>query len=254
MNLKDYQERTQKTAKVFKPRAFELNDLRGLIAVMEAAVSTTDVAGVLKKNIFHGHQKPFDWRCVASMYEYASSVRSGEKTVKVVGTSNLLQVPELAIIDGILGMVDEVGEVAELVIPVLKGEKTAAEISEKLHDELGDVMWYIARTAESAGISMASVAQGNLAKLEARYPSGFDPNASQHRDLGAEDQARHDAGKNNTNKEELLIKAITEMKLALDSTIMDNGQVALKGEPDKVDLLQKAYDNINKTLEEVYND
>ncbi|MGL5191970.1 MAG: MazG nucleotide pyrophosphohydrolase domain-containing protein, partial [Cetobacterium sp.] len=191
-----------------------------------------------------------DWRHVASMYDYASGVRS----VRVTGTSKLLQIPELAVIDGILGMVDEVGEVAELVIPVLKGEKTATEISEKLHDELGDVMWYIARTAESAGISMASVAQGNLAKLEARYPSGFDPNASQNRNLDAEDQARQEAGKDSNNKEDILIKAITEMKVALDATIMSSGKVALKGEADKIDLLQKAYDNINKTLEEVYND
>lgn len=253
MILNDYQKRTQATAKVFKPRAFPLNDLRGLIAVMEAATANTEVAGVLKKNIFHGHEKPFDVRNIQEMYMFAEKIK--DKHVPIVGYTPFLQVPELALIDGILGMVDEVGEVAELVIPILKGEKTATEVAQKLQDEIGDVMWYLARTAESAGITLGDIAAGNLAKLEARYPSGFDPNASQNRDLENEDKAQKEAINNSSNKEDKLLEALLTVKKAMDCTIMGpEDKVALKGSAEDVKIIQDAYDLVAKTIQEAYND
>jgi len=43
----------------------------------------------------------------------------------------------------------------------------------RLTSELGDVLWCLAAVAGAAGISLAEVAEANLAKLRARYPDGY---------------------------------------------------------------------------------
>ena len=52
----------------------------------------------------------------------------------------------------------------------------------KLIKELGDVAWYLAEAATGLGVSLESILQGNLDKLHARYPKGFDTARSQHRE------------------------------------------------------------------------
>lgn len=51
----------------------------------------------------------------------------------------------------------------------------------RLIDELGDVLWYVAQTATGLGVPLADVAQHNIDKLRGRYPDGFDPERSVHR-------------------------------------------------------------------------
>lgn len=70
-----------------------------------------------------------------------------------------------------LGLAGEAGETVELI---KKHNFHGKELDrEKLKAELGDVLWYLANMARSAGISLRSVAEGNIAKLRARYPQGF---------------------------------------------------------------------------------
>lgn len=40
---------------------------------------------------------------------------------------------------------------------------------DKLRDELGDVLWYVANMAFDLGISLETIAEVNIKKLEARY-------------------------------------------------------------------------------------
>ena len=51
-----------------------------------------------------------------------------------------------------------------------------------LIDELGDVLWYVAETAAGLGIKLEDIAQHNVEKLKKRYPEGFDPEKSLHRE------------------------------------------------------------------------
>jgi len=44
---------------------------------------------------------------------------------------------------------------------------------EKLAIELGDLMWYVATIATTAGIWLDDIAVGNIEKLRSRYPEGF---------------------------------------------------------------------------------
>lgn len=70
-----------------------------------------------------------------------------------------------------LGVAGEAGEVVELVKKhVFHGKPMGVDALEK---ELGDVLYYVSALATTAGISLTTVAENNVAKLLARYPDGF---------------------------------------------------------------------------------
>lgn len=52
---------------------------------------------------------------------------------------------------------------------------------EKIVEELGDMMWYIALTADLIGRRMEDIMQANIDKLWYRYPEGFRAEDSIHR-------------------------------------------------------------------------
>ena len=41
-------------------------------------------------------------------------------------------------------------------------------------NEAGDLLWYVAQLATAMDMSLAEIAERNIAKLRARYPAGFD--------------------------------------------------------------------------------
>ena len=76
-----------------------------------------------------------------------------------------------------LGLAGEAGEVADLLKKQI-GHGHPLDL-EKLRDELGDTLWYLAMIASVHGLSLASVAQANFEKLAKRYgPGGFSTAAS----------------------------------------------------------------------------
>ena len=84
------------------------------------------------------------------------------------------------LLNGVMGLNGEAGECIDVVKKHLfQGH---ALDTEKLKDELGDVLWYIAQTAAGLGIDMEEIAQHNVAKLRARYPKGFDSERSINRE------------------------------------------------------------------------
>lgn len=83
-----------------------------------------------------------------------------------------------------LGLSGEAGEVAGTIKKILHHGHFYS--IEKLAEELGDVLWYVADLCTTAGVSLESVALGNIAKLEQRYPDGFSAEASRNRDDGSE--------------------------------------------------------------------
>jgi NTP pyrophosphatase (non-canonical NTP hydrolase) len=61
----------------------------------------------------------------------------------------------------------EAGEAAQLVIKeAYHGKRVDVE---SLSEELGDCMWYIVNLASHYGLSVASIAEANIAKLRARH-------------------------------------------------------------------------------------
>lgn len=74
------------------------------------------------------------------------------------------------LVNGALGLAGEGGEVADLV---KKWEFQGHPLTpEKLVEELGDVLWYVALISNGLGFTLSQVMEANLAKLAARYPDG----------------------------------------------------------------------------------
>ena len=87
--------------------------------------------------------------------------------------------PTELILNGALGLCGESGEVADAV----KKFMFQGHPLEKKHlaKELGDICWYLAITAKGLGYDLETIMKMNVEKLWKRYPEGFDPEKSLHR-------------------------------------------------------------------------
>jgi NTP pyrophosphatase (non-canonical NTP hydrolase) len=73
----------------------------------------------------------------------------------------------------ILGLCGEAGETADMI---KKDEYHRVPYKrEEMKKELGDVLWYLTALAEDEGLTLDEIAQGNVEKLQRRYPEGFVP-------------------------------------------------------------------------------
>lgn len=66
----------------------------------------------------------------------------------------------------------EAGEVQGKIKKVLRGDKTLKQAKREILEELGDVLWYIARLADELGDDLDELARRNLKKLDARVQAG----------------------------------------------------------------------------------
>ncbi len=83
---------------------------------------------------------------------------------------------------GGLGISGEAGEVTDLIKKIVFH---GHEFDQKMMcKELGDVCWYVATVAWVCGITFETVLLENIAKLQARYPTGFSEQHSQNRSSG----------------------------------------------------------------------
>lgn len=82
--------------------------------------------------------------------------------------------------EGALGLTGEAGEVADYIKKgIYQGHLMNRN---RIAEELGDVLWYVALIADAGGIDLDEVAQANIDKLWQRYPEGFDSDRSVNRD------------------------------------------------------------------------
>ena len=87
---------------------------------------------------------------------------------------------EDVLLNALMGLCGESGEAIDL----LKKHRFQGHAldRDKMIKELGDVAWYLAEAATGLGVDLSEVLQGNLDKLHARYPKGFDTARSQNRE------------------------------------------------------------------------
>ena len=79
------------------------------------------------------------------------------------------------------GLVGEVGEIHSLFQKAFQGHPLDPM---HLKKETGDALWMIAEICTAMGWTLEEVAQGNIDKLLARYPNGFEVDKSIHRKEG----------------------------------------------------------------------
>lgn len=86
------------------------------------------------------------------------------------------------LLNGALGLAGEAGEVADLIKKIMfQGHSMDWE---RIAKELGDILWYVAETANAIGYDLDTVMQMNIDKLKKRYPDGFSTERSKHREEG----------------------------------------------------------------------
>lgn len=91
-----------------------------------------------------------------------------------------------------LGMLSEIGEVADMVKKQLAAGKGIN--LDNLREELGDIVWYLNLAIVRCGFTWDEVLEANNAKLSARYPEGrFLLSRSENRDTHTEMKAVHAA-------------------------------------------------------------
>lgn len=84
------------------------------------------------------------------------------------------------ILNGVMGLNGEAGECIDIVKKnMFQGHTLDID---KLIDELGDVLWYVAITADGIGVPLEDIMQHNIDKLRKRYPDGFNAERSIHRE------------------------------------------------------------------------
>lgn len=79
----------------------------------------------------------------------------------------------------VLALTSEAGEVSGIFQKKYQGHTVDLE---HLKEELGDCLWTIAEACTALDLSMEDVMQYNIDKLKKRYPDGFDPERSIHRE------------------------------------------------------------------------
>jgi NTP pyrophosphatase (non-canonical NTP hydrolase) len=83
------------------------------------------------------------------------------------------------LLNGVMGLCGEAGECIDVLKKHLfQGHELDKE---KIIDEAGDCLWYLAAIAAGLGIDLGEVAAGNVEKLRKRYPEGFEAERSVNR-------------------------------------------------------------------------
>lgn len=106
-------------------------------------------------------------------------MNANDYQVKAMRTNNEIDLNK-SLINGVLGLSGETGEVAD----ILKKHLFQGHDLDKSHmaEELGDICWYLAITAQAIGYDLADIMELNITKLELRYPNGFDADKSINRE------------------------------------------------------------------------
>ena len=82
-----------------------------------------------------------------------------------------------------IGLSGEVGEFNDIVKKcVFQGKELDDDVVNHLRSELGDIMWYVAQGCIALDTTIEEIIDINSAKLNDRYPGGFDEFRSDNRD------------------------------------------------------------------------
>lgn len=72
----------------------------------------------------------------------------------------------------VFGLLGEAGEIAQVLKKYLRDGGTVGDMQQRMAKELGDLLWYIAMTADELDLSLNGIAQQNLNKLKDRQNRG----------------------------------------------------------------------------------
>lgn len=253
MNMKEYQEKAQRTTKDYSPQILDSTNTHGILAVLNVAHANATMSETLKKIIFHGHNKYVEDRKFKDAFNYVNAITG-------FGTPLLPQIPlpdteTQRSIDAVLGIIGESGEVAKVTVDYIHKRISKEEYFKKMKDETGDILWYITAAARSVGTSISEIADMNIAKLAARYPEGFSAENSQNRDTEAEKEAQEiveeKAAEISVDKNIPVKETLITVVDAFEKVLVKDGKIKIKSTPENMALLQEAYDAAAELLKKI---
>ncbi len=99
---------------------------------------------------------------------------------------------KMQLLNGLVGLVDEVGELASATKKHIEYNQPFDVTNVK--EEIGDCFWRLAQICDAVGLSFEQCMQANIDKLQKRYPEKFSDEqaAEENRDRAAERQVLED--------------------------------------------------------------
>jgi NTP pyrophosphatase (non-canonical NTP hydrolase) len=180
MDANNYQAQAARTliadADVPAFAAHDLTLIWNLLALTQEAAAANELG---KKGIFHQHgvNGPALWDTLQTAAELGTVLLDTLQTKSRTESAGTFTPVDVRILWNLTGLAGEVGE----VIQTCKHAILDGEINrDTLIKELGDVAWYLAALCTVLGIPLSTVLETNLAKLQARYPQGWDQSRSRH--------------------------------------------------------------------------
>jgi NTP pyrophosphatase (non-canonical NTP hydrolase) len=97
---------------------------------------------------------------------------------------------ERALVYPLVGLASEVGSLLNLYKKRIRDGEAHALFSERINEELGDVLWYVANLALKLDLSLDNIAQNNLRRIGERWAVGSETRPASLLDDGFPDDQR----------------------------------------------------------------
>lgn len=170
----DYQQQAARTLIDAPDNTYTNEEMVLVLNALRLAGEAAAIANTIKKAVFHRH--PLN--------------RAGLHTdlLQLIDSAANLETPDQAppmddnqimALWNAIGLIGEAGELALLVRDVIAAN--ARFDRERIADEAGDNLWYLAALCTKLGIPMSEVMEQNIAKLKRRFPDGWDVERSINR-------------------------------------------------------------------------
>jgi NTP pyrophosphatase (non-canonical NTP hydrolase) len=104
-----------------------------------------------------------EWRIAVTLDEY-------QEKASATDASEIAKNPDLSVL--LLGLAGETGSLLTLYKKRLRDGDAFQVVEERLSEEMGDILWYLAAIARRCGLSLESIAADNLVKTASRWLSG----------------------------------------------------------------------------------
>ena len=165
-----------------KEETLHASEVNALAAIMFLLQHAAYLASKLKRGVFYN--KPQDRQAAIETGYRLLSEGLPSNVWPTNSPDDLKLTPSgRRLLHGLLGKIDELGELAECLDP---RKPVCDHIN--LVEELGDDNWYQAIIMDTVGVSFDTVLTTVIRKLQKRYPQGYTDQAAQTRDLVGERQ------------------------------------------------------------------
>ena len=182
MNNQNYLIESEKTEKKF-PDGLKVQQgtLEGTIGLFESVMHMGFLVDVLKKHFIY--DKSMDEMGDLVEKHLSNLAKAQARMDQDDGELIELDQDRAEVFHALLGLVSELSEVIEIVVPYLQGKEMDAN---HLSEEIADAHWYYSILNRKFNINPDESLSANIAKLKARYPDKFSSDNALNRNLDAE--------------------------------------------------------------------